>query len=153
LDGVLGGSSVPYRKEGMMPSSTATITAEQRRAIREVVCLRLIGVGDLSQAILDKDFVTAERLGLECAEDLRLMDDLGWPEDDERAAVELTLPDEDLTEALRRLRDDAQALVSESPEERRASEEEEEVKACHRLAISACEELITDLDPRKGEAG
>jgi len=111
-----------------MPSSTATITAEQRRAIREVVCLRLIGAGDLSQAILDKDFATAERLGLECAEDLRLMEDLGWPEEGEHAVVDLTLPAEDLTEALKRLRDDAQALVSESPEERRASEEEEEAK-------------------------
>jgi len=51
-----------------MPSGTATITPEQRGAIHELVCLRLIGVSDLGQAILREDFETAERLGLEFGE-------------------------------------------------------------------------------------
>lgn len=134
-----------------MPSSTATITPEQRRAIHELVCLRLIGVSDLGQAILRDDFAAAERLSLEFGEDLRLMDDLGWQELDDRAVVELTMPDHDLTEALKRLRADAQRLFSGSPDERRATEEEEETKARHQLVVGTCDELITSLEPQEGE--
>ena len=135
-----------------MPSSTATITAEQRQAIHELVCLRLIGISDLSKAILGRDFDTAERLGLEFGEYLRLMEDLGWQEDNDRATFELTLPAEDLIETLKCLRAEAEGLFTESPDERRATEEEEEAKARHRLVIDTCDELIAGLDPREGEA-
>jgi len=79
------------------------------------------------------------------------MEDLGWQEDDDRAAFELTMPAEDLTETLKRLRADAEGFFTESPDERRASEEEEEAKARHRLVIGTCDELIARLDPREGE--
>lgn len=39
-----------------------------------------------------KDYATAERLGIEFGEDFRLLQDLGWSEDDDRDRVELTMP-------------------------------------------------------------
>lgn len=134
-----------------MPS-TATITAEQRQAIHELVCLRLIGISDLSKAILRRDFDTAERLGLEFGKYLRLMEDLDWKEKDDRAAVDLTMPAEDLTDTLSRMRAEAEGLLTESPDERRVTAEEEEAKARHRLVIDTCDELIVGPDSREGEA-
>ncbi len=135
-----------------MSRSTATITAEQREAIYELICLHLVGLSDLCLALDRKDFDTAERLGLEFGEDLRLMEDLGWKEDDGRQAVALTMPVEDLTETLKRLRAEAEGLFAGSPEERRVTEEEDAAKVRHQLVIDTCTELMARLDPREGDA-
>jgi hypothetical protein len=135
-----------------MPKSTVTITGEQRRAIYHLIRAHLGGLSDVCLALDREDFATAEKLGLEFGEDFRLLEDLGWEEGDNRPLIALTMPAEDLTETLKRLRAEAEGLFAESPDERRLTEEEEKAKARSRLVIETCDELIPSLDPRKGGA-
>lgn len=81
-----------------MPSTTCTITKDQRDGLYELVRNRLGGIGDVWIALEEnEDYATAERLGLEFGEDFRLLEDLGWGEDDGRTGVELTMPTHDLS--------------------------------------------------------
>jgi hypothetical protein len=60
-----------------------------RRAL-ELVRNHLGGIGDVWIALeQNKDFATAERLGLEFGEDFQLLEDIGWGEDEGREGVEL----------------------------------------------------------------
>ncbi len=81
-----GPASVPYREEGRharAPRSRSTAT--QRDGLYELVRNHLGSIGDLWDALeRDKDFATAERLGLEFGEDFRLLEDIGWGEDEGR---------------------------------------------------------------------
>jgi hypothetical protein len=94
----------------------------------------------------EKDFAKAEELGQELAEDLRLMKDLGWGEDDGRDGVELTMPPFDLMELLDRLRGEAGSVL----EGREESAEDAETDRLFRQGREACERLLVDLDPRQG---
>lgn len=95
-----------------MPENTITIERDQRDGLYELVSNHLGAIGDLLLAMeRTKDFATAERLGLEFAEDFRLLQDLGWAEHDERATFELTMPPHDLMEVLRRLQGEAVELL------------------------------------------
>ena len=92
------------------------------------------------------DFATAERLAMEFSEDFRLLADLGWDREDSREAVELTMPREDLTEALKRIRSEAEGGVSGSESDREQREAEEKVNARFQLARNTCDELLARLD-------
>jgi hypothetical protein len=68
-----------------VPATTITITREQRDGLYELTRNDLGSAGDLVEALeREKDFGKAERLGLELMEDVRLMMDLGWGEDEGR---------------------------------------------------------------------
>lgn len=128
-----------------MPDSTATIAAEHRDAIYVLVCDHLSGLEDVCKALDQRDYPTAKRLGLEFRRELRLMDDLGWPEEDDRDEVDLTMPAEELAPLLARLQGDAAeglALPSAESEARKAEER-------HRhhclVAQAACVELLAKL--------
>jgi hypothetical protein len=57
-----------------VPGTTITIDRDQRDGLYELVRNHLGSVGDLFDALeRDKDFLTAERLGLEFAEDFGLL--------------------------------------------------------------------------------
>jgi hypothetical protein len=99
----------------------------------------------------NEDYATAERLGLEFGEDFRLLEDLGWGEDDGRDGVELTMPTHDLMELLQRLHGEAERVLLESATECRSKEEDAETKELFQLGFDACEELLADLDPRVGD--
>jgi hypothetical protein len=141
IDGRSGGSSVPYRKEGTMPSSTVTISGAQRQVFYELVLDHLSGIGDLRIAVENEDFATAERLGIEFGEDLRLMEDLGWDKAF-RDDVDLTMPPEDLAEVLTRLRADAEGGLSESEHERESRETDEAARDRYQLALDTCKGLL-----------
>ncbi len=135
-----------------MPGITATITKEQRDGLYELVRNHLGGIGDVWIALEDNsDCATAERLGLEFGEDLRLLTDIGWQPDESREAFELTMPPHDLMELLRRPHDEGEKLLAESPGERESREEEEAVDERFRLGMGACEELLAGLDRPGGE--
>jgi hypothetical protein len=69
-----------------------TLTREQRDAIYEVALNHLTGIGDVWTAIEKRATTTpARRLGRTFAEDLRLLDDLGWAENTGRQATDLTM--------------------------------------------------------------
>ena len=132
-----------------MPGTDLTISGEQRVALYELVTLH---VGDLEAvwlAMQQGDYETAERKALEFAADFRLLTDLGWHPEDGRDAVRLTIPPEELADALWRILGDAEGGLSGFLErDRREREEEERVDAAFRLARDTCKELIGKLDPR-----
>jgi len=100
----------------------------------------------------NRDFATAERLGIEFGEDFRLLHDLGWDESDSRKVVELTVQREDLIEVLARLRREAEGGLTDSEEERRSKERDEEIPQGFRFVRNTCDELLAKLDPRRGES-
>jgi hypothetical protein len=130
--------------------TTATIDRERRDALYELVLDHLSGIGDFWIAVEEKDFAKAERLGIEFGEDFRLLDDIGWAPDHDRATVTLTMPPHDLMELLQRLHGEAGCVLEGSACARLLEEEEESAKQRYQRAKSACEELIEQLDPRKG---
>ena len=84
-----------------------TITRVQRDAIYELVITRLTAIGDVWLSIKRREFADAKKMGREFAEDLRLLEDLGWAETIDRDTVSLTQPPEELTSTLARLHQDA----------------------------------------------
>ena len=84
-----------------------TITRTQRDAIYEMLINHLSGIGDVWLGVQRRDFADAKRLGRKFAEDLRLLDDLGWSETIDHETVMLTMPPDELTRTLARLHKDA----------------------------------------------
>jgi hypothetical protein len=80
-----------------------TITRTQRDAIYEMVLTHLAGIGDVWTCVERREFATAKRLGRAFAEDLQLLEDLGWAETTDRETVALTVPPDELTRTLARL--------------------------------------------------
>jgi hypothetical protein len=134
-----------------MPDITATIDRHQRDGLYELVRNHLGSVGELWHALeYDKDFAKAERFGLELGEDFRLLDDIGWKENEDRESFELTMPPHDLMEVLKRLHNEAEAVLLESGTERESREADAETNARFQLGFDACEEVLVDLDDREG---
>lgn len=90
-----------------------TISRAQRDAIYELVVNHLTGIGDVRMSVDRRQFATAKRMGREFAEDLRLLDDLGWADTTDRETVALTLPSDELTRVLARLDKDTAASLSD----------------------------------------
>jgi hypothetical protein len=131
-----------------VPATTITINREQRDGLYELVRNHLGSVGDLFDALeRDRDFVTAERLGLEFGEDFRLLEDIGWAEDEGRASFELTLSAHDLMELLQRLHGEAGMVLAGAG----VSREDAETNERFRQGYEACEKVLTEVDPRAGE--
>lgn len=132
-----------------MPATTITINREQRDGLYELVRNHLGSVGDLFDALeRDKDFAKAEQLGHEFTEDLRLLEDIGWAENEGRDSFELTMPAHDLMEVLQRLHGEAGLVLGDSEE----SQEDAETKRRFRQGYVACEQVLADIDPRTGES-
>ena len=147
----LGFSSALWTKGDTVPGkTTATIDRERRNALYELVLDHLSGIGDFWIAIEEKDFVKAERLGIEVGEDFRLLEDIGWEPEHRPANVDLTIPPHDLIELLRRLHGEAESVLEGSACARLLEKEEESAKQRYQRAKGTCEELIEQLDPRKG---
>lgn len=135
-----------------MPSTTIEISREQRQPLHRLVTQHISGIGDVYLMIEQGDFATAERYGLEYGEDLRMLDDLGWDPDDARDSYPLTLPPDELIEALKRLRQDAEGGLHPPEDEQRKREEYDELIEYFTRACDLCAELIDALDTRGGVA-
>ena len=90
----------PIRREQTVP---LIITRGQRDAIYEIVISHLTAIGDVWLCVKRREFADAKRMGREFAEDLRLLEDLGWSETIDRDTVTLTVPPGELTGTLARL--------------------------------------------------
>jgi hypothetical protein len=142
---------MPDRKEGAMPSGTVTISPEQRNGIYELARNHLAGLNDVYLAMeVHRDFATAERLGREFAEDLRLLGDIGWRPEDYRQKFVITMGADDLVGLLTRLKGEAEQLLLGA--ERQAAEQEAETSGRFQRGYQACAELLAGLDPGEGEA-
>jgi hypothetical protein len=100
-----------------------TITRAQRDAIYEMVINHLSGIGDVWLAVHRRDFADAKRLGRKFAEDLRLLEDLGWSETIDQETVTLTMPLGELTRTLARLHKDAAGALGTYVSRPKADEE------------------------------
>lgn len=127
-----------------MPT-TVTINGAQRQVFYEMLTAHLGGAGDLGILLRREDFAGAERLGIELAEDLRLMEDLGWHSEFREQDVDLTMAPEDLAELLTRLRSDAEGGLAEPGAERDARDTDEAARRTYRLALDTCNGLLTLL--------
>jgi hypothetical protein len=84
-----------------------TITRAQRDAIYEMVINHLTAIGDVWLSVKRRDFPDAREMGHKFAEDLRLLEDLGWSATIDHDTVTLTMPPGELTRTLARLHKDA----------------------------------------------
>lgn len=82
------------------------ITRAQRDAIHEMVVNHLAGIGDVWISMQGGDLAGAKRLGRDFAEDLRLLEDLGWAETTDRETIALTVPPGELARTFARLHKD-----------------------------------------------
>lgn len=134
-----------------MPSPTIKITSDQRDALYEQVRTHLSGLGDVFTAMeRNSDFATAQRLGKEFSEDMRLLEDLGWHEDNGTSQVELTMPPEELTALTKRLRDEAKGGLADAIREDEASAGDK-IAGEYEAAIRACDAVLVYLGSREGE--
>lgn len=131
-----------------MPATTITISSDQRDGLYELARNHLGSAGDLVDLLeQQKDWAKAEQLGLELAEDIRLMQDLGWNEDEGGEGVELTMPAHDLMEVLKRLHDEAEVvLLGSNP-----SPEDAETNERFLRGLDACETVLVNLDSSASE--
>jgi hypothetical protein len=119
-----------------------TITRAQRDAIYELVITRLTAIDDVWLAVKRREVADAKKMGREFAEDLRLLEDLGWTETIDRETASLTQPPEELTRTLARLHKDASASVGTYVSRPKDEEElaQRDVAACEALG-----EILTRL--------
>jgi hypothetical protein len=130
-----------------VPEKTITIDRDQRKGLYELARNHLGSIEDFFVALeRTKDFAKAERLGLEFAEDFRLLRDIGWGEDEDREAFELTMPPQDLMNVLKRLRGEAGKILGGA----QGSPEDAETNARFQRGYEICEKALADLDPREG---
>ena len=115
-----------------------TITGAQRDAVYELVITRLTAIGDVWLSVKRREFADAKKLGGEFAEDLRLLEDLGWAETIDHEPVVLTQPPQELA----RLHKDASASVGTYVSRPKDEEElaQRDVAACDALG-----EILTRL--------
>lgn len=134
-----------------MPGFTIKILDSQREALYEQVRNHLAAVGDLWLALESThDYAAAERLAIEFGEDFRLMADLGWQPEDDREFVELTMAPEDLTEVIRRLRDEARGGLGDREGERGSIKVFTRQTVAFEAAEAACEDILSVLAERYG---
>jgi hypothetical protein len=135
-----------------VPAITTTIDRGQREGFYELVRNHLGSIEDFWVALeRTKDFAKAEQMGLELAEDFRLLQDLGWGEKDERETFDLTMPVHDLAELLGRLHREAFEVLTESGAEAEASREDATTGRRFQLGYQACEAVLAELDEPRGE--
>jgi hypothetical protein len=118
------------------------ISAEQRDALYDRILDRLSGIGDVWLAASAARFDTADRLGREYSDELRLvLDDLGWGEGPE-GDVELKTDPAILRRVFTRLRESSageRAARATSWEESRVLEER------NRLVGETCDTVLEAL--------
>ncbi len=135
-----------------MPSPTIKITSDQRDALYEQVRNHLSGLSDVFLAMeTHRDYATAERLGIQFSEDMRLLGDLGWHKDNGGSQVELTMAPDELAALIKRLRDEARGGLADMVEEHEAIAGDK-VAEEYEAAIRACDVVLVSLDPGEDRA-
>jgi len=118
------------------------ISAQQRDALYDQILDHMGGIDDLRMAVARQDFVNAERLARQFADELRLVnEDLGWGEGSGEP-VELGCPPELLRRVFARLGEEAEQLARfNAEEERQARELQHRTETVAELCNKALAEL------------
>lgn len=127
-----------------MTTPTLTLSPNERDTLHGLLSRRLFILIRNPSGLAKAEGITVVELYERLADDLRLMEDLGWASDQE--AVELTMPPEKLAETLKRLRRDARLAPLSPRHEREPEESVEERWRRFRRAVEVCEELLWRLD-------
>jgi hypothetical protein len=129
-----------------VPGTVTTIDRDQREGLYELVRNHLGSIEDFWVALeRTRDFDKAERLGLEFAEDFRLLGDIGWREHDYRETYVLTMPAGELEGLLRRLQREATELLIESGTEAESSRRDADTDRRFQVGYETCETVLLDL--------
>lgn len=129
-----------------MPGTVMTIDRDQREGLYELVRNHLGSIEDFWVALeRTRDFDRAERLGLEFAEDFRLLGDIGWSEHDYRETYVLAMPAGELEGLLRRLQGEATELLIESGTEAESSRRDASTDRRFQVGYETCEAVLGDL--------
>jgi hypothetical protein len=121
-----------------------TITAEQRDALYDRILDRLSGIGDVWLAAKSQDFATAERLGREYSDELRLvLDDLGWGDGPDSGPVDLESSPDVLRRVFARLRD---TTATERKAQATGWAESRNLEERNRLVSEACANVLRELN-------
>jgi hypothetical protein len=121
-----------------------TISHAQRDAVYGQILDRLSGIDDIWMAVSTERFETADRLGREFSDELRLiLDDLGWGDGPEAETIELTTPADVLRRVFGRLRETAADELIHRQASWVGNHEEEKR---NRLVGEACQAVLSMLD-------
>jgi hypothetical protein len=121
-----------------------TISHVHRDAVYSQILDRLSGIDDIWMAASSEKFETADRLGREFSDELRLiLDDLGWGDGPEVDVIELTTPPDVLRRVFGRLRDKASEERNHREADWAAHQEDEER---NRLVGEACQAVLEMLN-------
>ncbi|HEX4669299.1 MAG TPA: hypothetical protein VH275_04910 [Solirubrobacterales bacterium] len=126
-------------------SATVSIGAKERDTLHWLMARRLFILGQDPPELALSEGVTLDELGAEFSEDLRLMVDIGFEVEDDREAVDLTMPVTSLVKTIRRLRRDARRAPTEPPREHEQGDD----AGCwqrFREAVDVCDEVLELLD-------
>jgi hypothetical protein len=124
-----------------MPSTTLTIGAGERAALYAQAIQNLSGIADVLMHYERGEFGTARQLANRAAQDIRLLNDLGWVPEDSRKTFDLRMPVDELIATLGRLGEEAEGGLGE-PDECRAQSEDERTRQRYRSTAGVCRELI-----------
>jgi hypothetical protein len=123
---------------------SAAITHVQRDALYDQILDRLSGIGDVWLAASTEDFETADRLGREYSDELRLVsDDLGWGKGPQVATIELTTAPDVLRRVFGRFRD---VVAGERAHRQAGWAESRELEERNQLVGEACRLVLAELD-------
>lgn len=119
------------RKEPYMP---IFLDREQRDAVRDALLTNLSGVGDIHLTLMNEDWARARRYRMEFEDDMRLLDDLGWGDDEPGERFEVTME----PVALRRLVARLHELASTELEEylSRPVDDQVNAKSCATASVA-----------------
>ena len=129
-----------------MPSSSVspptdggiTIAREQRDRLRYEAIGQLSAVGDIELCLSGGNYGEARAYANRFRDDMRLLDDLGWAEDDGRESFELTMPPAQLRRTLRRYLTWAEGCLRDGWEEGRVDDDDLDL-------ISACNAVLAEV--------
>jgi hypothetical protein len=127
-------------------NATLTIDSRECDTLRGLLSRRLLILVGNPSALAKAEGLTVPELYERLADDLRLMEDIGWASEADRESVGLTMPREKLAETLRRLCRDARRAPFSMRHEREPKESVDERWRRFRQAVEVCEELLDRLD-------
>jgi hypothetical protein len=120
-----------------------TVTSQQRDALYDRILSRLSGIEDIWLAASRGDYETADRLGREYSDELRLvLDDLGWG-DGPGGDLDLKTDPDVLRRVFGRLRD---STVTEREAQATSWAESRVLEDRNRLVGEACDSVLEALD-------
>lgn len=147
---ILGSTALPAEAERDL--APLPISGEQREVLRDLMTHRLFAAGVERVERARAEGIGHLQLASEFSQDLRLMLDVGWRDEEGSGPGELTMPSAELGWTLERMRIDAEAAMAAEPP-RRCAESERSRRRRFRHAADTCAALLAALGQAGGSDG